>query len=193
MTSILAFIIGTSIYLINNNIIQIIINTNITRPPINNNKTITHIPLLHWNKTRWTSNKKQLVLSTDTQINVATVTQAWLDEYLKQYTHCGMVTVQSALKNQKGTEWYLSFNDDWLPLSISIYEKFLIIGSLIYTLHYTFPEINSIQLLINHTPWNDHYIRLDKPLPMHNIVHQLPLKCHTPLPKPFTNFYESKT
>ncbi len=102
--------------------------------------------------------------------NVKHLIKQWLvvmrDEHLLQ----APTILQSVAAAPASNQLYISFDQSLFLQQQSIMDKWLIIESLIKTIHESGLSVGSITLLINHKPWHDDHIELTQPLPIQEFL-----------------------
>ncbi len=123
------------------------------------------ILLFVWRHDCWQKDMVSLKLPENIQEQALIIVQAWLHEAFQSgfiHTAC---TLEAALLDTRTGCLYLSFATSPCDIHASTYTTLVIIESLLKTIRYNMPDaLQSIQLMVHHTPLEHPHIECTRPL-----------------------------
>ena len=124
-----------------------------------------NILLFFWQHDRWHIETLSLRLTEHIQEQALSIVQAWLHEAFQSgFIHTPCV-LEAALLDHRAKCLYLSFSTSPCDTHASTYTTLAIIESLLKTIEYNIPNtLQSIQLMVHHTPLENSYIECIKPI-----------------------------
>lgn len=124
------------------------------------------ITLFFWKHNRWQQESTEIVWHNEKNAQLYHLVTAWLslleDESLIQ----GEIFLQSVLISASSQEAYLSFDRDFLPQQDPLFNKWMLIESLLKTISYNGIGITHVRFLIQHTPYVDYHLDFSNAWPI---------------------------
>lgn len=132
--------------------------------------TTKRMVLLWWYAGQWKYESQQILWnSTSTTDTVYYILQAWLALMKEEHKINPKTTLQSvAITNADHA--YISFDQNPLPQEISLYEKWMLIESLLKTLRENKLNVQAINLLVNHRIIQDRHLDFSSPWPIQGFL-----------------------
>jgi hypothetical protein len=123
------------------------------------------IQLSFWRHHAWHSEYITVRLAESLQEQLLTILQAWFHEAVQLDFVPNSCTLETALYDARTSCLYLSCTSSPLDMQKSTYEKLMMLESLCKTVRENSPQhIQSVQLLVKHSPLDDPHIICTKPM-----------------------------
>jgi hypothetical protein len=125
------------------------------------------IKLFYKKGEKWLHEQTNIVWDEEnTAQNTKFLVKQWLLTLQEEHIINPHVSLESIATSTPGSEAYISFDQSLFLPDISIIKKWLIIESLIKTIHYAALPLNSFMLLVHHQPMEDDHLDFSQPIPI---------------------------
>lgn len=129
--------------------------TNQIQDQITYKKNITFVWRSH---EKFASDEIPILLSQDRVANITNVISRWLGLIYQEKVIATKTNMQSVLISYDGTELFISFDRNFLNQNDSIFEKWMLIESLLQTIAATDTAIKKVRFLQDHAPLCDTHL-----------------------------------
>lgn len=134
--------------------------------------TSKHVIAVWWMKNKqWKYESEQILWSNSIPDTVFHLVQSWLALMKEEQIINPMVTLQS-IAITAADHAYISFDQNILPKESSVYEKWIVIESLLKTIRENKLPVQSIVLLTNHQISHDRHLDFSCPWPIQGFLTQ---------------------
>jgi len=127
------------------------------------------VTLFYFHNNKWKSEKQELLWSDSITKNTINIVNAWLTLLDEERITPKKATIQSVLLSNANT-LYISLDHHIFTKDETIFNKWMIIESLLKTIKENNITVNTIQILVQHQQLNDPHLDFSLPWPLQGFI-----------------------
>lgn len=129
-----------------------------------------NIILFFFKNNRITQEAESIILTEDHQENCITLINRWLSVLADESLVPFRIKLQAASVDSTGKKLILSFEQNFLNGSDSVFKKIMTIEALLKTIRNNITHIQEVYFLVNHRPLHDDHIDTSHAWPIHGFT-----------------------
>ena len=129
-----------------------------------------NVKLWAFKNNQWIQEIKQIIKTNDTAQTIQNLLNSWFLFLEEEHIISKTITIESVVLSPTQKLAFISLTHNPFMPHVSTYECLMLIESIVKTLRENNIQLQSIQLLIRHTPWHDHRLNMEIPWPLSGYI-----------------------
>jgi len=130
----------------------------------------TSISILYWSTHEWKTETSTIVATDDRSQTLKQILSEWLRVIDDNGCLPKKVKLETTMVSSSGTDLFISFSHTIFGKNQSIFQRWLLMESLLKTIHAYDPLIARVRLLVHHQPLPDHHLDFSSWWPIHGFI-----------------------